>query len=63
MDEDKILRMLRFLNRTFGAVHSILLALYLEAADRTIRYWLRKLERQGLVYRPKRSKRKGWVAA
>lgn len=62
MDEDKILRILRMLNRWWGAVCSYLLAAYLDACDRTVRYWLRKLEKQGLVYRPKRSKRKGWVA-
>lgn len=59
MDEDKILMMLKRLNRTFGAIHSMLLALYLEMSDRTVRWWLRKLEEAGKVVRPY-GKHRGW---
>lgn len=51
---------LRKLNRRCGPVFSTLLADLLGVNDRTMRYWLRKLEQAGLVERPY-GPRSGWM--
>lgn len=55
-----ILAELRDLNRWRGPVPGSVLADFVARPERTVRWWLRRMERMGLVERP-RGRCSGWV--
>jgi len=60
--EKHVIKLLRELNRTYGAVVSYLLAVRLGMPDRTVRWWLKRIEKVwGRIARPY-GDRSGWVA-
>lgn len=58
-ESDVILPALRRLNAV-GAIQSVALAVQINKAERTARYYLRRLELAGVVCRPE-GPRKGWI--
>ncbi|MBL8161195.1 MAG: hypothetical protein JNJ61_04360 [Anaerolineae bacterium] len=58
---DVLLPQLKTINRTVGPVRGSHFARLIGQPESTVRYWLRQLEREGVVHRP-RGSRSGWQA-